>query len=121
MGSQRTPQARFLLLAIPPLALLFILDVASVPIQDSVRIVIWMETISLALWTSLTAWLVGMRGRPLMLAFLAGLVVASIVIILQVVLQPGRARQDNTTNEPKDLPALGTTRRTHPEPPNQAA
>src|SRR3954451_2172724 len=113
-------EARFLLLAIPPLALLFILDLASVPIQDSVRIVIWMETISLALWTSLAAWLVGMRGRPLILAFLAGLVVASIVIILQVVLQPGPARQANTANTPTHLPALGT-RATHPATPKQPA
>jgi hypothetical protein len=87
-------ESRFLLLAVPPLALLFLLDLASVPIDDSVRIVVWMETASLAFWTALAAWLVGIRGRSLMLAALAGLVLAAVVIMLQVMLQPGRAHQD---------------------------
>ena len=60
-------------------------------VQDSVRAVIWMETLSLAFWTGLAAWLVGMRGRPLVLAVLAGLVVGGVVVALQVMLQPERA------------------------------
>jgi hypothetical protein len=89
-------ESRFLLLAVPPLALLLVLDLATVSIVNSVRVVIWMEALSLAFWTGLAAWLVGMRGRPLALAVLAGLVVTGVVIILQVTLQPGRALQGGT-------------------------
>jgi hypothetical protein len=55
-----------------------------------------MEALSLAFWTGLAAWLVGMRGRPLLLAVLAGLVVTSVAITLQVALQPGQERGDGT-------------------------
>ena len=89
-------ESRFLLLALPPLALLLALTLATVSLQGSVRAVIWMETLSLAFWTGLAAWLVGMRGRPLVLAVLAGLVVGSVVVALQVMLQPGRALENGT-------------------------
>jgi hypothetical protein len=89
-------ESRFLLLAAPPLALLLLLNLATVSLNDSVRIVIWMEALSLAFWTGLSAWLVGMRGRPLVLAVLAGLVVGGVILALQVTLQPGRAVDDGT-------------------------
>jgi hypothetical protein len=89
-------ESRYLLLALPPLAVLLLLTLATVSLQDSVRAVIWMETLSLAFWTGLAAWLVGMRGRPLVLAVLAGLVVGSVVLALQVMLQPGRALEGGT-------------------------
>lgn len=89
-------ESHYLLLALPPVALLLILTLATVSLQDSVRAVIWMETLSLAFWTGLAAWLVGMRGRPLVLAVLAGLVVGSVILALQVMLQPGRALENGT-------------------------
>lgn len=89
-------ESRYLLLALPPLALLLILTLATVSLENSVRAVIWMETLSLAFWTGLAAWLVGMRGRPLVLAVLAGLVVGSVILALQVMLQPGRALENGT-------------------------
>ncbi|MFZ0343425.1 MAG: hypothetical protein WAL31_13970 [Gaiellaceae bacterium] len=48
-------ESRFLLLAVPPLALLLLLDLATVSLVDSVRAVIWMEALSLAFWTGLAA------------------------------------------------------------------
>ena len=74
----------------------FLLTLATVSLEHSVRVVIWMETLSLAFWTGLAAWVVGMRGRPLVLAVLAGLVVSSVVLALQVMLQPGRALENGT-------------------------
>jgi hypothetical protein len=106
-------ESRFLLLAVPPLALLLLLDLATVSLHDSVRIVIWVEALSLAFWTGLAAWLVGMRGRPLVLAVLAGLVVAGVVVVLQVMLQPGRALQGGT--------ALGATPGRHADAGRAAA
>jgi hypothetical protein len=84
-------ESRFLLLAVPPLALLLLLRLATVSLEDSVRVVIWMEALSLSFWTGLAAWLVGLRGRAVVLAVLAGLVVGGVVVGLQVMLQPGRA------------------------------
>ena len=98
-------ESRFLLLAVPPLTLLALLTLATVSLQDCVRAVIWMETLSLAFWTGLAAWLTGMRGRPLVLAVLAGLVVSSLVVALQVMLQPGKALQGGT--------ATGATHNAH--------
>jgi hypothetical protein len=98
-------ESRFLLLAIPPLALLLLLDLATVSVQDSVQVVIWMEALSLAFWAGLAAWLVGMRGRPLVFAVLAGLVVTGVAIILQVTLQPDRALQGGTAAGGTRLPA----------------
>ena len=99
-------ESRFLLLAVPPLALLFLFTLATVSLQDSVRVVIWVETLSLAFWTGLSAWLAGMRGRPLVLAVLAGLVVSSVILVLQVTLQPGKAVEGGT--------AAGATRHSKP-------
>ena len=101
-------ESRFLLLAVPPLVLLLLLDLATVSVPDSVRAVIWMEALSLAFWTGLAAWLVGMRGRPLALAVLAGLAVTGVVIILQVTLQPGRAR--NGAAPQPEPPSIGRER-----------
>ena len=93
-------ESRFLLLAVPPLALLLLLTIATVSLPNSVRAVIWMETLSLAFWTGLAAWIAGLRGRPLVLAALAGLVVSGIVVALQVTLQPGKAVNGGTAAGP---------------------
>jgi hypothetical protein len=84
-----------------------------------VRAVIWMETLSLAFWTGLAAWIVGMRGRPLVLAILAGLVVAGVVVALQVMLQPGRAAQDGAAGLQPEMSLRETSavaRPTRPAP-----
>jgi hypothetical protein len=84
-------EARFLLLAVPPVALLLLLRLATISLDDCVRVVIWTEALSLSFWTGLAAWITGIRGRSLLLAVLAGLVVGGVVVALQVMLQPGRA------------------------------
>ena len=84
-------ESRFLLLAVPPLGVLLLLRLAGVSVNDAIRIIVWMEALSLAFWAGLAAWLVGLRGRPLVLAVLAGVVVGAVVVALQVTLQPGRA------------------------------
>lgn len=86
-------ESRFLLLAVPPLGLLLVLRLAGVTIDDAIRAVVWMEALSLSFWAFLAAWLVGLRGRPLVLAVLAGLVVGTVVVALQVFLQPGQAAE----------------------------
>jgi hypothetical protein len=84
-------ESRFLLLAIPPLGVLLVLRVANVTLTDSVQVVIWLEALSLSFWAGLAAWYAGLRGRSLALSLLGGLIVSTIVLLLQVFLQPGKA------------------------------
>jgi hypothetical protein len=83
-------ESRFLLLAVPPLCVLLVLRVANVSLTDSVQVVIWLEAFSLSFWAGLAAWYAGLRGRSLALSILGGLVVSTIVLVLQVFLQPGK-------------------------------
>jgi hypothetical protein len=83
-------ELRFLLLAVPPLAVLLVLQLANVALIDTVRVVIWLEALSLSFWSGLAAWYAGLRGRWLGLSILAGLVISVMVLLLQVILQPGK-------------------------------
>ena len=83
-------ELRFLLLAVPPLAVLFALRLASVALTDTIRVVIRLEALWLGLWAGLAAWYAGLRGRWLVGSILAGLVIGGMVLLLQLILQPGR-------------------------------
>lgn len=84
-------ESGFLLLAVPPLGVLLVLRIANVTLTDSVQVVIWLEALSLSFWA---AWCAGLRGRSLALSILGGLVVSTMVLLLQVFLQPGKALND---------------------------
>jgi hypothetical protein len=81
----------FLLLAAPPLALLLILNVTGVALDDSIRVIIWFSAASLGLWAGLAGLRAGLRGSKLALAVIIGLLVGGAVLTLQVFLQPGKA------------------------------
>ena len=83
-------EARFLLLAVPPLIVLFGLDLVGVALTDAIQAVILVEAFSLVFWAGLAAWYAGLRGRSLALALFAGLLSSCIVLLLQVILQPGK-------------------------------
>ena len=87
-------ESGFLLLAVPPLGVLLVLRIANVTLTDSVQVVIWLEALSLSFWAALAAWYAGLRGRSLALSILGGLVVSTMVLLLQVFLQPGKALND---------------------------
>ena len=86
-------ELRFLLLAVPPLAVLLVLQLANVALTDSIRVVIWLEALSLSFWAGLAAWYAGLRGRLLMGSILAGLVMGGLVLLLQLFLQPGQVAE----------------------------
>ena len=46
-------ESRFLLLAVPPLAVLLVLQLANVALTDAIRVVIWLEALSLSFWACL--------------------------------------------------------------------
>lgn len=81
----------YLLLAVPPLALLAVLDLAGVTLGDAIRVVIWLGAASLGFWGGLAGFHAGLRGRRIAIAVLMGLLLGAIVLMLQVVLQPGQA------------------------------
>jgi hypothetical protein len=83
-------ELRFLLLAVPPLAVLLVLHLANVALTDAIRVVIWLEALSLSFWAGLAAWYAGLRGRLLGLSILAGLLISGVVLLLQLMLQPGK-------------------------------
>ncbi len=87
-------ESGFLLLALPPVAILIILNLAGVSLNDSIRVIIWLEALSLSFWAGLAAHRAGLRGRSLAMAFVAGLVISGIVLGLLVVLEPGRAAEN---------------------------
>ena len=95
-------ESRFLLLAVPPLVLLGLLRLAGVSLEDSIRVIVWIESLSIAFWAGLAASRAGLRGWRLAGAVLGGLAVASVVLALQVFLQPGKAVEGGV--------ALGLTR-----------
>jgi hypothetical protein len=86
-------ESRFLLLAVPPVALLIVLDLAGLSVSDAIRVIIWVESLSIGFWAGMSARRAGYAGRGVALAVVAGLVVGGIVLLLQVVLQPGKAAE----------------------------
>ena len=83
-------ESRFLLLAVPPLVVLLVLRLGNVALTDAIQVVISLEALSLSFWAGLAAWYAGLRGRPFGLAILAGLVISGMVLLLQILLQPGK-------------------------------
>ncbi len=81
----------FLLLAVPPLVLLLGLHLAGVSLSASIRIIIWIEGLSIGFWAGLAASRAGLGRSQIALAVAAGLVVGATVLALQVFLQPGKA------------------------------
>src|SRR5206468_8035962 len=55
-------ETRFLLLAVPPAAILVILDAMGVSLSEAIRAVIGLEALTLGFWAGLAAHYAGMRG-----------------------------------------------------------
>ena len=66
---------------------------ASVALTDAIRVVILLEALSLGFWAGLAAWYAGLRGRMLWGSILAGLVISGLVLLLQLILQPGKVAE----------------------------
>ncbi len=62
-------------------------------VTDSIRVIIWLEGLSLTFWAGVAARRAGFRGRSFALALVAGMIVSSVVLALQVVIEPGTATQ----------------------------
>ena len=87
-------ESRFLLLAVPPIALLIVSDLAGVSLGAAVEVIIILEGLSIGFWAGLAARRSGVGGWTVVLAVFVGLIVGAIVLTLQVFLQPGSAIDD---------------------------
>lgn len=84
-------ESRFLLVAVPPIVVLLCLNLAGVSLYDSIMVIIWLEAASIGLWAGLAASRAGAAGMQVAIAVVAGLIVGGLVLLLQAVLQPGKA------------------------------
>jgi hypothetical protein len=84
-------ESRFLLLAVPPVLLAVVTNLAGAVLTTSVQVILWFGVASLGFWGGLAGRRAGFSGWQLVLAVMAGLVVGLTVLALQVFLQPGKA------------------------------
>jgi hypothetical protein len=84
-------EAPFLLLCLPPVAIVSLLFAFGASLNDAIRITLWLEALSLGYWGYLAARRSGIIGWRVIAYIAAGLAVGVIVLLLQVALQPGKA------------------------------
>lgn len=83
-------ERRFLLLAVPPLAILVVLTIAGVSYSWIIRVIVLAGVLSLGAWGGVAGRRAGLTGWPLALSIAYGLVLGGVILALQAVLQPGR-------------------------------
>ena len=83
-------EAPFLLLCVPPVVLAIALHLAGVSLSASINIVVWVGVASLGFWGGVAGRRAGLVGLRLASAVLAGLLVGGVILVLQVLLQPGK-------------------------------
>ena len=82
-------ECRFLLLAVPPLAILVVLTIAGVSYSWIIKVIVLTGVLSLGVWGGVAGRRAGLTGWPLVLSIGYGLVLGGIILALQAVLQPG--------------------------------
>ena len=87
-------ESRFLLVAVPPVAVVVVLSLGGVSLSDCIQVVLWMGLMSLGFWGGVAGRRAGFTGWNLALSVGAGLLVGGIVLGLQVLLRPGAAGPD---------------------------
>lgn len=83
-------EARFLLLAVPPLVLLLGTQLAGVSLKWSINTIVWAGAASLGYWSYVAGRRAGFRRWQLVGAIAGGLLVGLVILVLQVLLQPGK-------------------------------
>ena len=84
-------QAPFLLLCVPPIAIVSILFAFGVSLTDSIRVTLWVGVASLGFWGFLAGRRAGFAGWRMVAVVVAGLLIGIVVLLIQVFLQPGKA------------------------------
>lgn len=84
-------QAPFLLLCVPPVAVVSALYALGVSLTDGIRITLWLGTLSLGYWAFVAGRRAEFVGWRLVMIVAAGLLIGVVILLIQVFLQPGKA------------------------------
>jgi hypothetical protein len=82
-------ECRFLLIAVPPLAILVVLAIFGVSYTRIIQVIVFTGVLSLGLWGGVAGRRAGLTGWALVLSLVSGLLLGGIILVLQAVLQPG--------------------------------
>ena len=83
-------ECRFLLVAVPPLAILVVLTMAGVSYSQTIQVIVLCGVVSLGVWGGVAGRRAGLTGWALTLSIAYGLMLGGIVLALQALLQPGQ-------------------------------
>jgi len=84
-------QTPFLLLCVPPLAIVTVLYAFGVSLTDGIRITLWFGTASLGYWAFVAGRRAGFVGWRMVMVVIFGLLIGIVILLIQVFLQPGKA------------------------------
>jgi hypothetical protein len=84
-------ESPFLVVAVPPVAMVVILYLVGVSLSDCIQVVLCVGVMSLGFWGGVAGRRAGLTGWHLALSVVAGLIVGFVVFGLQVLLKPGTA------------------------------
>ena len=82
-------ECRFLLVAVPPLAILVILTIVGVSYTRIIEVIVLTGVLSLGVWGGVAGRRAELTGWALVLSIASGLVLGGIILVLQALLQPG--------------------------------
>jgi hypothetical protein len=84
-------EAPFLLLCVPPLLIVAVLFASGVSLTDSIRATLWFGTATLGYWGYVAGRRAGFVRWRLVMVVVLGLLIGVVILLLQVLLQPGKA------------------------------
>jgi hypothetical protein len=84
-------QAPFLLLCVPPLAVVSVLYALGVSLTGGIRVTLWLGTASLGYWGFVAGRRAGFVGWRMVAVVAAGVLIGVVILLIQVFLQPGKA------------------------------
>ena len=82
-------ECRFLLIAVPPLAILVVLAIAGVSYTRIIQVIVLTGLLSLGVWGGLAGRRAGLTGWAMVFSIAYGLLLGGIILVLQAILQPG--------------------------------
>lgn len=83
-------ECRFLLVAVPPLAILVVLAIAGISYARIIQVIVLTGVLSLGVWGGLAGRRAGVTGWAMVLPIAYGLLLGAIILALQAFLQPGQ-------------------------------
>jgi hypothetical protein len=84
-------EAPFLLLCVPPLVIVTVLFALGVSLTDSIQVTVWFGTATLGYWGYVAGRRAGFAGWRLIMVVALGLLIGVVILLIQVLLQPGKA------------------------------